>query len=226
MIMRILVKSVYILMPVVIVLAFLWAPPAEGLGETARIIFFHVPLAWGSFLAFVIAGIFSIIYLIDKENKFPGLDEKAYNSAVIGFVFTILAIILGSVWAKLTWGSFWNWDPRQTSIVIVLLIYIAYFSLQAALAGNENRGKIGSSYLIVAMVMLPFFIFVVPRIYLSLHPNTIINVKRKIFMEQKMFITLLISISTFTVLYFYILQIMNRITVIKNRIEDATHAEE
>lgn len=226
MIMRTLVKSVYLLMPVVIVLAFLWAPPAEGLGETARIIFFHVPIAWGSFLAFLIAGIYSIIFLFDKDRKFKELDEKAYNSAVIGFVFTLLAVISGSIWAKLTWGSFWNWDPRETSIVIVLLIYIAYFSLQAALAGNESRGKIGSSYLIVAMVMLPFFIFVVPRIYLSLHPNTIINAQRKIMMEHRMLVTLLISIASFTILYFYLLQIMNRLTAIKKRIEDASHAED
>ena len=213
-------------MPVVIVLAFIWAPPAESLGETARLIFFHVPVAWSSFFAFVIAGMYSIAYLFDKEKKFRGLDEKAYNSAVIGFVFTVLAVISGSIWAKMTWGTFWNWDPRETSIVIVLLIYIAYFSLQAAMAGNENRGKIGSSYLIVAMVMMPFFIFIVPRIYLSLHPNTIINAQRKILMDSRMLITLLTSIATFTLLYFYIFQLMNRLAAIKIRIEDALHDEE
>src|SRR4030042_7028592 len=109
-------KSVYVLMPVTIVMAFLWAPPAELLGDFSRIIYFHVPLAWVSVLAFLVSGILSIIFLFDKEKSFQGLDDKSYNSAVIGFVFSILTVITGSISAKLRWGTFWNWDPRETSI--------------------------------------------------------------------------------------------------------------
>jgi heme exporter protein C len=211
--------SAYLLMPATILLAFLWVPPAEILGDFSRIIYFHVPLAWVSVLAFLVSGILSIIFIFDKKKSFQGLDDKSYNSAVIGFVFSILTVITGSIWAKLSWGSFWNWDPRETSIVIILLIYIAYFSLHSALAANDSRGKIGSVYLILAMAMLPFFVFLAPRLYDSLHPDTIINPDKQVYLDTKMKITLFISLLSFSVLFAYILDIMNRASAVAKQLE-------
>lgn len=218
-------KSLYILMPATILLAFLWAPSAAILGDSSRIMYFHVPLAWVSILAFIVSGILSVAFLADKKGRFNGLDETSYNSAVIGFVFTILTVITGSIWAKISWGVFWNWDPRETSIVIVLIIYIAYFSLQGALAGNENRGRIGSSYLVFAMITLPFFAFLVPRIYPSLHPDPIINKDRAVHLDTAMLATLLVAILSFSLLYGYLLSLMNRITTLKKRIGDCHAAD-
>ena len=76
-------KSVYILMPIAIILAFLWAPPAKILGEASRILYFHVPPAWISALAFIISGIFSIIYLYDRDKRFTLIEEKACNSLLV-----------------------------------------------------------------------------------------------------------------------------------------------
>ncbi len=216
-------KSVYILMPAVIVMAFLWAPPAQILGDSSRIMYFHVPLAWVSILAFIVSGIMSVIFLADRNGAFAGLDSTAYNSAVVGLTFTVLTVITGSIWARISWGVFWNWDPRETSIVIILLIYIAYFSIQGAMARNENRGKIGSAYLILAMITLPFFAFLVPRIYPSLHPDPIINADRKVFLDDRMRSTLVVAIISFTVLYCYILSIMNRMMKLQKHIEDTCH---
>ncbi|OHD68986.1 MAG: hypothetical protein A2W19_06950 [Spirochaetes bacterium RBG_16_49_21] len=217
-------KSFYILMPLAILMAFLWAPSAEILGDFSRIIYFHVPLAWVSVLAFLVSGVLSAAYLFDKKQRYPWLDEKAFNSASIGMAFALLAVITGSLWAKLTWGSFWNWDPRETSIVVILLIYIAYFSLRSALAGNDRRGVIGSSYLILAMMTLPFFVFLAPRIYDSLHPETIINADRTPHLDDRMRMTLLISIFAFTSLYAYILHLMNRALAVAKRLEEEYHA--
>ena len=211
-------RLIYILMPVVIVLAFAWAPKAEILGHTSRVIYFHVPLAWVSVLAFLVAAVNSIIYLVRKGPE--TLYEKAHNSAAIGFVFTILTVITGSLWAKMSWGSYWNWDPRESSIAILMLIYIAYFSLYSALEGNPGRGRISSVYLILAMVTVPFFIFVVPRVYHSLHPDTIINKQGKMQMEATMRITLLAGVFAFTVLYVYLMGIKNRIMGIEKAIEE------
>ena len=222
--MRIL-NIVYILMPVSIFLAFLWAPPAEVLGESSRILYFHVPLAWVSTLAFIFSGIASILYLYDKEKKFSLLEEKAYNSASLGMLFTILTIITGSIWAKINWGVYWNWDPRETSIIILLLIYVAYFSLRAALANNPNKGRIVSVYLIFTMAVAPFFIFVIPRIYPSLHPDPIINPERKMNLDNAMLTTLLFSLSSFTILYCYFLSLSNRLSQLSNKIEEKYHEE-
>lgn len=213
---------VFIFMPITIYMAFMFAPAASILGDTSRIIYFHVPLAWVSVLAFIVSGVLSIVNLADSKKKYKFLEERAYNSAVIGIVFTILATVTGSIWAKMMWGSYWNWDPRETSILVLILIYIAYFSLHAALEENSNKGRVLSSYLIFAMVTVPFFIFIIPRLSGStLHPETIINQKRKIHMEADMRITLLFGIFAFSTLYYSIYKIMNKITKIENKIEES-----
>jgi heme exporter protein C len=213
-------KLVYILMPVSIYMAFFYAPRAEILGESSRILYFHVPLAMVSALAFMVSGIASIMHLYDKKHRSSIMEDKAYNSAVIGFLFAVMTTITGSIWSKISWGDYWNWDPRQTSIVMLLLIYIAYFSLRSALTGNANKGRIASVYLIFAMAVAPFFFFVIPRIFPSLHPDTIINSQRKVLLDDKMKITLLMSLISYTLLYFYIFNLRNRISVIEQKIED------
>ena len=212
-------KLTYILMPAAIILAFLWAPEAAILGNTSRVVYFHVPIAWVSVLAFLVSGVNSIMLLADKKNRSYILEERAYNSAKIGIICTVLATITGSMWAKLSWGTYWNWDPRETSITILLLIYIAYFSLRSALANNESRDKIGAVYLIFTMVVMPFFIFVVPRIYPSLHPDPIINPDRKLQMNANMRVALLTSAISFTLLYLYMFFLSNRISKLKLKIK-------
>lgn len=212
---------IIILMSFSIFLSFLWAPPAAILGESSKMLFFHVPLAWVSVLAFLSSGILSIIYLADKRRRFSLLDEKSHNSVILGTLFTVLATITGAFWSKLSWGMYWNWDPRQTSIVVLILIYIAYFSLRSSLQHNPNRGRITAVYLILALLTVPFFVFIIPRVYPSLHPDPIINPERKIHIDEKMRIALLFSLISFTLLYFYLLTVLNRVSRIVARIEEA-----
>lgn len=212
-------RLVFILMPVVIYMAFIWAPPAAILGEASRIIYFHVPVAWVSVVAFIIAGIQSILLLASGKKRVER-EYMAYNAALSGMFFTVITVITGSVWAKLSWGSYWNWDPRETSIVVLMLIYIAYLSLYSSLKGNSNRGEISAVYLIIAMITMPFLVFIIPRIYPSLHPDTIINQDKKIHLEAVMRVTLFTSIVTFTILYGYIYRLMNRITSLELKSEE------
>lgn len=210
----------YIFMAVTILLAFLLAPRAQILGDTSRILYFHVPMAWISVVAFITAGIYSILYLLDKKNRFHLADEKAHNAAQIGIVFTVLTTVTGSMWAKLMWGSYWNWDPRETSILILLLMYIAYFSLRSSIVDRDVRARVSSSYLILSMVAVPFFVFLVPRLYPSLHPDPVINSQRKLNIDMTMRIVLLSGTVSFTLLYACLFRIRNRITIIHHRIEE------
>ena len=133
-------RLVHIAMPATVVMAFLYAPAADVHGETGRLLFFHVPLAWIAALAFAVAGAFSIAHLADRKGRFAHLDARARHSASVGLAATVLATATGSVWAKMSWGSYWNWDPRETSIVILMLIYIAYFSLDSC-AGGKGKPR-------------------------------------------------------------------------------------
>jgi len=208
-------------MPLAIIMAFLWAPPAEILGESSRILYFHVPLAWVAVFAFAVSGVLSILFLTSRnETTRVTMDTYAHHSAVLGLIFTLMAVITGSIWARISWGSFWNWDPRQTSIVIVLLIYLAYLSLRAVIPQSNRKGRIGAAYLIIAMAVLPFFVFLVPRIYESLHPDTIINTERTVHLATQMRATLIVSVCAFTALYGRLLFLQGRVSFLAQHIED------
>lgn len=207
--------GLFLLLILVNLAAFLWAPLAEGLGEYTRILYFHVPSAWITVLAFLINAIFSIMYLKKRDIK---LDLIAESAGQMGFLFCVLATVTGSVWAKMSWGSFWNWDPRETSIFILLLIYAAYFALRSAIDQPDRRAALSSVYSILAFVTVPFFVFIVPRIYSSLHPDPLVNTQGKIHMESKMLTTFLSSMFGYTVLFFWMFKRKVDIVLIKIKI--------
>ena len=208
----------FVWMSAVMVLAVLYPIPfIPALGDKARILFFHVPMAWTSVVAFFMAMFYSVKYLTKKDILF---DFKAASAAGLGLLFCILATVTGAVWAKFNWGAFWNWDPRQTSIFLLLLIYGAYFALRSAVPSEDSRAKLASVYSILAFVTVPFFIFIVPRIVSSLHPEPIINVQGKIKMDTGMLLIFIASLISFMVLFFWMLSLRIRLSKITlSRIE-------
>jgi heme exporter protein C len=189
---------------VVILAAFFYAPTAAGFkGESARIVFFHVPQAWVAVLAFCVNLVASLRYLRTRN----ALDDaRAAAAARLGLVFSVLATITGSLFANVMWNSFWNWDPREVSIAILLLVYAAYFALREAIADEERRAALSAAYAVLAFVTMPFLVFVVPRIYWSLHPDTIIGAtgRLKLQMESRMLQVLMGSLVGFTGLFFWL----------------------
>ncbi|MEK7250192.1 MAG: cytochrome c biogenesis protein CcsA [Bacteroidota bacterium] len=175
-------------------------PTIPALEEKARIMFFHVPTAWLSALAFVMSMIYGIQYL---RNKRLEDDIKSTSAAGLGFLFCFLATATGGIWAKFSWGTFWNWDPRQTSIFVLLLIYGAYFALRSAIEVEEKRATLAAVYSIIAAVTMPFFMFIMPRILASLHPEPILNVQGKLQMNPTMLVVFLSSLAGFTGLYYW-----------------------
>lgn len=151
-----------------LVYCLLFAPAEKTLGEMYRIIYFHIPCAWIAVLAFIVSFGGSVAYLTRGKQSH---DHLANVSAEIGLLFTILATITGSIFASVAWGSPWNWDPRETSIVFLMLIYFAYLALRWMIADPEKRARISSIYSIIAFVSMPFLVFVIPRITASLHPD-------------------------------------------------------
>src|SRR2546426_3478603 len=150
------------------VLGFAWAPLVPVLGETTRVLYFHIPAAWVTVLALGWSMVHSLLYL--KRRKLEH-DDHAAAAAEIGILFCVVATTSGSLWAKAMWGSYWNWDPRETSIFFLLLIYAAYLALRSAIDEPGRRARLAAIYSAVAFVSVPFLMFVVPRIYFSLHPD-------------------------------------------------------
>ncbi len=202
-------------MVAVILASFFYVHPAEGfIGESSRIVFFHVPTAWVSVLAFMISCITSVMYLRRRD---PIDDVRASVSAGLGLLFCFLATVTGAVFARIMWNAYWNWDPRQTSITILLLIYAAYFALRGAIADPERRATLSAVYAILAFVTVPFLVFVVPRIYWSLHPDTIINTRGANEFDSRYTQVLMASLAGFTGLFVWLYTVGSRVEAIRLR---------
>ncbi len=204
-------------MTFVIIGSIYMSPEASGFVSTSRVVFYHVPVAWVAVLAFLVSAIYSISYLRKKNLD---LDIWASSSAVLGFLFCILATVTGSIWAKMEWGAFWNWDPRETSILILLLIYAAYFALRSSLETKEQKAQLSAVYSILAFVTVPFLIFVVPRVLFTLHPeNPILTVKSSQKMTSEIRWVFFASLFGFSLLYYWILRLKVDLERIKNKME-------
>lgn len=196
-------------MGVMIYFSFATPAPQKMIGEASRVFYYHIPQAWICVLAFLMSMIYSIRYLKTKDINF---DDKASEAARLGFIFCVLATVTGSIFAKVTWGSFWNWDPRETSVFILLLIYAAYFSLRGAVEVEERKATLSAVYSIFAFVTVPFLIFVVPRMTPSLHPDdSIVSADMKFTMGPAVRMIFFSSLGLFTILYFWMFSLAKRL---------------
>ena len=144
-------------------------------------------------------------------------DLRAEANARLGLLFSILATVSGSMWAHITWGDYWNWDPRETSILVLLLIYLAYFVLRSSVEQVEKRAALSAVYAIAAFAMVPILVFVIPRIYESLHPDPIINQRGKVEMSSRIRMIFFLSMATFTWIFFYLKKMQEQILIHRNK---------
>ncbi|RGS73306.1 cytochrome c biogenesis protein [Mitsuokella sp. AF21-1AC] len=177
---------------------FFVVPPAEGLGNLVRIAFFHIPVAWVSVLAFLVSAFYAGRYLRRPELR---SDAVSAQSARLGFAFVLLATLSGAVFSKLTWGAYWNWDPRQTTIFVLLLIYAAYLMLRAVILEPRRRARVAAVYALFSFLTVPFLVFIIPRFYFSLHPSPVINGSGTVQMDSVMLRVLLGSLLDMTLIY-------------------------
>lgn len=185
----------------VIAAVFLIVPPAEGLGYLVRIIYFHVPTAWLSVVAFFTSAFYAAKYLKTQElNK----DTMSAKAAKIGFVSVILSTVSGSIFSKLTWGAYWNWDPRQTTIFVLILIYGAYLTLRMAVKEVNTCAKVSAVYSLLSVVTVPFLVFIIPRMYFSLHPSIVTS--SGIDMDSTMLAVLVAALLDATLIFVYLMR--------------------
>lgn len=151
---------------------FLVLPPAFGfqVPELARMVALHLPNAFVAVIAAFMAGWFGIRYL--TKGRQPIDDVRSSVAAGLAALFCLLTTITGSLFAQVQWGSFWNWDPKQINIFLLLLIYGAYFVLRAGIEDPEKRASVSAVYVVFATVMTPLLGYIVPK-YMQhgLHPK-------------------------------------------------------
>jgi heme exporter protein C len=145
-----------VLSAVGVYLALVVAPPDYQQGEAYRIIFVHVPAAWMALMVYGMMGVASVIGLVWRH---PLAEIAARAAAPIGATFTAVALFTGSVWGKPMWGTFWVWDARLTSVLILLFLYLGYIALHDAFDDPSRGARAASILCLVGSVNLPIIKF-------------------------------------------------------------------
>jgi heme exporter protein C len=176
----------------------------------------HVPAAWVAYLAFAVVFAASIAYLATRKTRW---DRLAAASAEIGVLFTALTIVLGSIWAKPVWGTWWTWDPRLTTTAILLLIYVGYLAVRRLPDNPARRGRWAAVVGIVGFVDVPI-VHLSVRWWRSLHqaPARLLGVPD---VSPMMAAALGIGFLAFSIAYVYLMAVRLRV----GRLEDRVVAE-
>ena len=203
-IIRSIIYALGILVPYDLYLVFVWAPPAKWpgangtvLGHIQKIFYYHVSAAWVMFVGMFLAMAFSILYLRTGRKKW---DLLAYVNVKLALLFGVIAILMGSIWAKPAWGVFWTWDPRLTTMAVALLFYAGYMTVRGMMEDNpEARARISSYIAIIGFLNVPAT-FLSIRLWRSIHP-VIIEGSEKSGLSPEMQFVLWITLITVLLLY-------------------------
>jgi heme exporter protein C len=192
--------------------AFVWAPSEATMGDLYRIVYVHVASAWICYVAFSLSLIASIAFLAKRKHAY---DRTAELAAILGLVYGAVALISGSIWAKAMWGAYWNWDPRETTTLILWIAYMGYVSIKHSIGNIEKRAVIGAVYNILAFSTVPLSylsILLLP----TLHPQ--IMTPSGISITSPMLATLLLNLLAASIVFLYLMMTASTVGSLENRV--------
>lgn len=188
---------------VALLLALVVVPPDAYQGDSQRLMYVHVPAAWTAYLSFAVVAGASVFYLVRRDLRY---DRVAQAAAELGVGLTALAIVLGSLWAYPTWGTWWTWDPRLVSTAVLLLVYIGYLGVRGLSADPGVNARRAAVIGVLAVVNVPVVHFSVVW-WRTLHqpPSVLRPGGPAGTIPPVMLTTLLIAIVAFTLLWAWVM---------------------
>ncbi|WP_394269413.1 heme ABC transporter permease CcmC [Qipengyuania sp.] len=174
----------------------LQVPPDRLMGETVRILFIHVPAAWLGMAGWSAIAVASIVYLVWRH---PLAAIAARAAALPGLVFTLVCLATGSIWGRPTWGTWWVWDGRLTSMLVLAFLYLAYIALSQAAAREGVSARIPAIFGILGAINIP----IINRSVVwwnSLHQPPSITMGRSA-IDAEFLVPLLIAAAGFSLLF-------------------------
>ena len=146
----------FVLLIAALSFALIFSPPDYLQGDSVRIMYVHVPAAWIGLASFTSIAILSILNFIFKIKNLILITKSI---APIGFMFTCLAIITGAIWGQPTWGTYWAWDARITSMVVLALFYFIFIMIHKLISEEEKANRISSFVAIIGLINIPIIKF-------------------------------------------------------------------
>ena len=187
-------------------------------GQLQRIFYFHVPAAWVAYLAFAVVFVASIAYLRTGARRW---DLVAHSAAEVGVVFCTLVLVTGPIWARPVWGTWWQWDARLTSSLVLWLSYIGYLLLRS-LAGDPARvGRLAAVVGIVSFLNVPIVHFSVYW-WRTLHPPgpAVGNPGGESGLEAPELVTFFVALIAFTLLFAWLLAVRTQLARLADRVNE------
>jgi len=178
--------------------ALIKSPPEKYQGDAARIMYVHVPAAWCAMMAYTALAIASLVSFVWRH---PLADSAAKAFALPGAAFTFLALATGSLWGKPIWNTWWEWDGRMTSVLVLLFIYLAYMALWAVIEDNKRAARLASIFAMVGFINIPIIKYSVEW-WNSLHqPASISKLEASSIYSGEMIAALLIMMLAYSCLF-------------------------
>tara|TARA_B100001123_G_C14830407_1_gene835909 strand:- start:82 stop:720 length:639 start_codon:yes stop_codon:yes gene_type:complete len=200
-----------LLMFVGLVFALIISPPDYIQGDSVRIMYVHVPSSFIALSCFAVIGIASILNFIFKIKFIPFVSKSL---APIGLTFTLISIVTGSMWGKPTWGTWWVWDARLTSMIILLCFYIAYVLVWKFINDFERANKISSIISVIGLFNLPVIKYSVEW-WNTLHQPSSITLTSAPSIHYTMLVPLIIMLLVMTVYSLVVFLMKYKTEVIK-----------
>src|SRR5438128_2805017 len=191
-------------MMVSIWMIFLYAPTDAVQGQPQRIFYFHVPMAWLGLLGFGVVTVAGIGYLRKRDERW---DWVARASAELGAVFLTFALITGSIWGRTTWGTWWTWDARLTTTLILWFIYIGYLMLRSYMGRTAASARAGAVLAIIGIIDVPI-IYESVNWWRTLHPQAVLPLGSSPQLPPEMLLTLVVAFITFTLLFSFLMVLL------------------
>ncbi len=212
-------KTLFFIFIIILIIGLtesLWISPEDyKQSHSVRIMYVHVPSAWISLGIFAFIGILSLFNFIFKNKNFSLIAKSLSTS---GFVFCIIALVTGSIWGYPTWGTWWVWDARITSMLLLSIFYLMYILSWKVFEKNINKEKISSIIAIIGMINVPIIKFSVDW-WNTLHQNATVKIFSKSSIHPSMMLPLLIMTVAFALfsLIIFIMEYKAEVVKLKNK---------
>ena len=198
-----------------LVWGFFFTPEAENFGSTVKIIYLHVPSALMAINAWLMMLVASLIWLI-RRHHVSALAAKA--AAPVGIAMTLMALVTGAIWGQPTWGTWWVWDPRLTSFLILFLFYLGYVALWASIEDPDTAADLTSVLCMVGSVFALLSRYAVNFWNQGLHQGASLSMDKAENVSNVYYIPLLISMVGFVLLFLALVILRTRTEIRQRRI--------
>ncbi len=195
------------------------SPADVNQGESVRIMYAHVPGAWLAYLAFIVTALSSAAYLW-KRTRSLTWDRIAGASAEVGVLFMAISLVTGSLWGRLTWGTFWTWDARLTTTAFLFVTYVGYLAVRGLGGTHHQRARRSAVLALLAVLEIPLVHFSV-ELWNSLHQEaSVLTRNSDVEMDGLMLFSLFFGVVVFTLMYIWLVLHRQRSLTLQDMVDD------